>query len=122
MGDAGNVEAGIEILQRIKSRMIAKVALDDLLLRGIDVALDNEVAILGDADVARQRLDQTNGLLAQETCQQILVHIIGHRGCGGIGVCGIASERYNNGHTLAQSFIGIVVAGTRLMDVPVHTR
>ena len=71
--------------------MVAKIALDGLLLGGVHITLDNEVAILGHANIARECLNQPHRLTTQEASQQILIHIIGHRGRSGVGIDGVTA-------------------------------
>ena len=101
--------------------MVAKIALDGLLLHGVNIALKYDVTILRNTNITRQRLDQSHGLLAQESCQQIFVHIVGHRCRGSIGINGIATQRNHNGHSATQTLIAVVVACSGLMYMPVHT-
>ena len=118
----GNMEFRIVILQRIKSCMVAKVALQDLLLGSIDIALNHKVAIFGNIDIVCDTLYQLYGFSAQQTCQQVLVNVVRHGCSSGVGIYRVATYRYRHGHLLASCLICLVVACARLVAMPVHSR
>ena len=102
--------------------MVAKIALDYKWLGRIDVTLDYKVAIIGNIDVVCDALDKFYRLSAKETRQQIFIQIVGHRCCCGVCIGRVTTDGNRYGHTLAQRLITVVVARSRLVTVPMHTR
>ena len=101
--------------------MVAERPLDRLLLGGIDIAFDHEIAVGRHLDPAGQTAHQLHGTPAQESRQQVFVHVVGHRRRRGIRIDGIAAQRDGHGHPPPLPPVAVVVACAGLVHVPVHT-
>ena len=122
MGDSRNVELRIVIFERVETCVVAKIALKDLLLRSIDIALNYKVAILGNVDVVSYALHKFYRLASQQTCQEVLVNTVGQWCCCRVGIYGVATNRHRYGHLLASGFVTLVVTCARLVAMPMHSR
>ena len=117
-----DVEKRITVFERIEPRMVAEGAFDGFLLRRVDITLDHEVAVGRDINIVGDALHEFHGTAAQEPGQQVFVHVVGHRSRRGVGIDGIAAQRDRNGHPAAQTLVGVVMARSGLVNMPVHTR
>ena len=81
MGDAGDVEDGIEIFERVEAGVIAERALGAEFVE-IDVAFENDFGVGGNFQVDGFALHQFDGLLAEEAGDQIFLDV-GRRGNDG---------------------------------------
>src|SRR5258708_21767583 len=93
MRDAGEVEDGIEILQRVETRVIAEWALSAEFIK-VDVTFEYDFARGRDLEVDSFALDEIVWGSAQESGGEIFLHVwrcgdAGGKGDGWIGVDGI---------------------------------
>ena len=95
--DAGDVEDGIEIFERIEAGVVAEGAFGAEFVE-MDVAFENDLRCGGNFEVNGLALHQFDGLLAQESGDEIFLDI-GRRGNDG-GKCdgGIGADGDGNFH------------------------
>ena len=121
-GQGRDMEKRIAVFERIEARMVPERPLDRLLFGRIDIALDHEVAVGRNIDIVGNALHEFHRTAAQEPGQQVFVHVVRHRSRRGVGIDGIAAQRDRNGHPAAQTLVGVVMARSGLVNMPVHTR
>ena len=122
VGNGRHVKEWIAVLERIESRMVAERSLHRLLLGGINVPLDDEVAVVRHPQFVGQAAHQPHGPASQEPRQQVFVDAVGQRSRRRIGIDRIAAQTDAHGHPAPGTPPGFVVTRTGLVHVPVHAR
>ena len=97
MRDAGDVENGIEIFERVEAGVIAEGAFGAEFVE-VDVAFEDDFGVGGDFQVDGFAFDQFDRLLAEEAGDEVLLDV-GRRGNdGGEGESGIGADGDRNFH------------------------
>ena len=122
MRDRGDVETRIRLRQRVVTGMIAERPFHAEWFLRVHVAFKHEVAVRRHLQRKRLALHHLNRLLPQITGQHHLVHAIRQRGGGAERVDRIASETDRHWHPRPQLDVTAEMAGTGLVDLPVHER
>src|SRR5580704_3493531 len=104
MRNAGDVEDGVEIVQRIKTGVVAEGPLGAEFVK-VDVALQNDFSIGWDFEVDGLALDELDGLLPEEAGNQEFFDVRwggnnGAEGERGIGANGDGDFHFARGHGL----------------------
>src|SRR5579864_2011862 len=104
MRNAGDVEDGVEIVQRIETGVVAERAFGAELVE-VDVAFENDFSVGWDFEIDRLALDEFDGLLAEEAGDQEFFNVgrggdNGAEGERGIGTNGDGNVHFAGGHGL----------------------
>lgn len=119
-GDAGDVEAGVPVGQRVVAGVVAERALPHGGLLGVDVSLEHELRVPRHPQVAGDAFCQRDGPPAQEAREQHLVETGRQRRGRGVGDLGAAAERDRDGHFPAVLPPRLIDGRAVLVLVPVH--
>ena len=113
------MEDGVVVHRRVESGVVAERSLGTH-LAGLHIPLDHEVALGRDFQRLGDALDEVDRFLAGKSGEEDLVDAVGKRGRGGQGEGGITTETDGDGHLLAALVVALSVAGSDLMNLPVH--
>jgi len=116
----GDVHLGIVIRERVEARVVAERPLAYELLPRIHVALEHELRLGRDLEVARNRLGEPDRLLAQEPGEQELVDRGRERRGGGVHRRRIAAQGDRHGHPLPPRRHLAPMRRPHLVPLPVH--